>query len=162
MHPDEFVGPDSPADELLTVARRRASEWLGSRVLAAAATAQVSIASDDPEFRAVVDDAVQTLLDDLAVLLGADVDDQRTNPLSLFRDAVIRPTGWLLERGARPPVAGRSVTDPFISDRFPDDVFGLGPATWSDIHPDLHGPGIAWGAWKAMTVLTRRREEGLR
>jgi hypothetical protein len=44
----------------------------------------------------------------------------------------------------------------------PDDLYGLGPATWSDIDPAMHDPGIAWGAWKAMTVLQRRRDEGRR
>jgi hypothetical protein len=38
----------------------------------------------------------------------------------------------------------------------------LGPATWSDVHPDLQEPGLAWGAWKAMVVLRRRRDEGRR
>jgi hypothetical protein len=41
-------------------------------------------------------------------------------------------------------------------------VFGLGPASWTDVDPELHEPGITWGAWKAMTVLRRRRDEGLR
>jgi hypothetical protein len=35
-------------------------------------------------------------------------------------------------------------------------VYGLSPATWTDVDPDLHEPGIVWGAWKAKTVLDRR------
>jgi hypothetical protein len=100
---------------------------------------------------------VERLLHDLEHLLRTDVDAQRTNPLSLFRSAVVGPNRWLLERGVRPPGA-----DPYVAERFADDVFGLGPATWSDIHPDLHEPGIAWGAWKALTVLRRRHDEGRR
>ena len=50
----------------------------------------------------------------------------------------------------------------FAAAHFPDDVFGLGPAAWSDVDPELHDAGITWGAWKALTILRRRRDAGLR
>jgi hypothetical protein len=149
--------PIEPARWLLDVTAAVAPGWLRRVTLAAAARGGVSIAPDDAEMAAVVDAACERLVAQLSELLAADVDDQRTNPLSLFRDAVAAPTQLLLERGVRPPA-----TDRFTADHFPDDVFGLGPATWSDVDPELHEPGLTWGAWKAMTVLHRRRDEGLR
>jgi hypothetical protein len=50
----------------------------------------------------------------------------------------------------------------FDRETFPDDVYGLSPATWSDIDESVHDPGLFWGAWKAKTVLDRRRDEGRR
>ena len=97
------------------------------------------------------------LLDRLAQLLATDVDQQATNPLSILRGGVAAPTALLRSCGVPLPRG-----DAFASERFPDDVYRLGPATWSDVDPALHEPGLAWGAWKAMTVLRRRRDEGLR
>jgi hypothetical protein len=90
-------------------------------------------------------------------LLATDVDEQRTNPLALLRTAVEYPTVVLRDAGV-PPV----VRDEFAERAFPDDVYDLAPATWNDVDPSLHEPGIAWGAWKAKTVLDRRRSEGRR
>lgn len=100
---------------------------------------------------------VARLIDDLGRLLDSDVDEQRTNPLSLFRDAVAAPTALLRSAGVPAPPP-----DSFGAARFPDDTYRLGPATWSDVDPRLHEPGLMWGAWKAMVVLRRRSEEGLR
>lgn len=148
--------PD-PARRLLDESRRLAPRWLRRVALEAAARGGVDLDADDPELAAVVTAAADRLVAELDDLLATDVDDQRTNPLSLFRRAVAGPTSFLIERGARPPAV-----DPFAMARFPDDVFALGPASWSDVDPELHDPGITWGAWKAMTVLRRRRQEGLR
>lgn len=146
-----------PAQLLLEAAKRSASSWLRRVTLAAATRSGVTLAADDPELSAVIDASVGRLLRELAELLDTDVDEQRTNPLSLFRQAVEGPTGFLLARGARAPSVDR-----FAADHFPDDVFGLGPASWSDVDPGLHEPGITWGAWKAITILRRRRDEGVR
>lgn len=146
-----------PARLLLDAAARSAPGWLRRVTIAAASRGGVTVPADDPELADVIGASVGRLLRDLADLLGTDVDDQHTNPLSLFRQAVDGPTSFLRARGARPPGV-----DPFAADHFPDDVFGLGPATWSDVDPELHEPGITWGAWKAMTILRRRRDEGLR
>ncbi|MFP5487301.1 MAG: hypothetical protein ACLGHQ_03230 [Acidimicrobiia bacterium] len=146
-----------PARRLLESAQRLAPAWLHRTTLAAASRGGVQLGPDDPDLTDAIDVAVDRLLVELRELVTTDVDEQRSNPLSLFRHAVREPTALLLARGARPPV-----TDPFVADRFPDDVFGLGPASWGDVDPELHEPGITWGAWKAMTVLGRRRDEGLR
>jgi hypothetical protein len=94
---------------------------------------------------------------ELLELLATDVDHQRSNPLAVLRRAVRYPTALLREAGV-PPV----VRDEFAERAFPDDVYDLSPATWRDVDESLHEPGLAWGAWKAKTVLDRRRSEGLR
>lgn len=78
------------------------------------------------------------------VLLEADIDEQRTNPLSLLRSAVRYPTDVLARAGV-PAV----VRDDFAEERFPDDVYDLTPASFADIDPALHRPGLEWGAAKA-------------
>lgn len=90
-------------------------------------------------------------------LLATDVDAQRANPLALLRGAVRYPTEVLHGAGV-PPVA----RDAVAREQFPDDDYDLTPAGFADIHPDLHEPGIVWGAAKAHVVLRRRREAGRR
>jgi hypothetical protein len=94
---------------------------------------------------------------ELRALLAADVDAQRTSPLAVLRRAVRYPTEVLRSAGV-PPVA----RDEFAQRSFPDDVYDLSPATWRSIEESLQEPGIVWGAWKAKTVLDRRRAEGQR
>lgn len=81
----------------------------------------------------------------LAALLDQDVDEQRQTPLTLLRAAVRFPTAVLASAGA-PPVE----RDPFAARAFPHDLYGLSPASFADIDPALVGPGLAWGAAKAM------------
>ncbi len=88
------------------------------------------------------------------VLLETDVDAQRTNPLSLLREAVRYPTMVLRDAGV-PAVVRR---DDFAARAFPEDVYDLAPATWADVDPALQDPGITWGAWKAYVHLSRRRD----
>ena len=77
-------------------------------------------------------------------LLEGDIDDQRTTPLALVRQAVPYATR-VLEAAGVPPVP----RDRFESERFPDDAYNLTPATFADVGPDVAEPGIAWGAAKA-------------
>lgn len=85
-------------------------------------------------------------------LLDTDVDDQRSNPLAIIRRAVVHPTRVLAEAGV-PPVA----RDPQAERLFPDDVYDLSPASFADLHPSVHEPGLVWGAAKAHVILRRRR-----
>ena len=85
-------------------------------------------------------------------LLATDVDEQQTTPLSVLRGAVRFPT-QVLSDGGVPAL----VRDDFDASRFPDDPFGLTPASFADIDPALGPIGIAWGAAKAFEVLQRRR-----
>ncbi len=88
----------------------------------------------------------------LRTLLAADIDDHRTNPLSILRGAVKYPTAVLREAGV-PDV----VREEFDEAAFPDDVYGLVPASFADIDPSLANAGLAWGAAKAHVHLRRRR-----
>ena len=90
-------------------------------------------------------------------LLLTDVDEQRANPLAVLRGAVRYPTEVLRSAGVAPVRR-----DEFAERSFPDDVYDLSPATWSDIDPGLQERGIVWGAAKAHVVLARRRREGKR
>lgn len=144
-----------PAAELVRVARGVTAAWMRRSIVAAATAGGVDVAPMAAEIDELVSHESDRLLSDLAALLATDVDEQRAAPLSLYRAAVAAPTAWLRKNHAAPPRI-----DEFAGRAFPDDVYGLGPATWSDIDPALHEPGIVWGAWKAMTVLRRRRDEG--
>lgn len=85
-------------------------------------------------------------------LLLADMDEQRTTPLALLRGAVRYPTAVLRDAGV-PPVE----RDRFAEAAFPDDVYGLTPASFADIGPDLAEAGITWGAAKAFEHRRRHR-----
>lgn len=150
-----------PADELLAVAKRVTPGWVRRIVLDTAQRYGCGPDRSIAELGADVDVMAQELgarlIAELAELFATDVDEQRTNPLSLYRAAVVGPTALLREYGVPVPPS-----DAFGAEHFPDDLYGLGPAGWSDIDPELQQPGLVWGAWKAMTVLRRRREDGLR
>lgn len=147
-----------PADQLLGAVALVLEPWL-VRCVEQAATAQLGRAPesllDAARQRAAQDGPA--VMERLEALLAADVDEQRTNPLSVLRAAVAGPTAVLA--GAGVPPAPR---DGFQERAFPDDPYGLSPATWSDVDPTLHEPGLMWGAWKASVVLARRRAEGRR
>jgi hypothetical protein len=88
-------------------------------------------------------------------LLARDIDDQATTPLALLRDAVGPATAVLRGVGAEPVDR-----DDFARRTFPDDDYGLVPAAFEDIAPELREPGLEWGAAKAFVHLRRRRAEG--
>lgn len=81
---------------------------------------------------------------EVRALLGADIDDQRANPLSFVRRAVSYPTDVLREAGV-PPVE----RDSFAEERFPEDDYDLTPTSFADLDPALREPGLMWGAAKA-------------
>jgi hypothetical protein len=83
-------------------------------------------------------------------LVATDVDQQRGTPLTILRQAVRYPTEVLLRAGV-PPVE----RDGFEERAFPDDLYGLTPASFADIDPRLVEPAVAWGAAKAWEHLRR-------
>ena len=101
----------------------------------------------------VIGDATRVTLDRLRQLLETDVLEQRHNPLQIIRSATESVTAELRDLGARPVER-----DEFQQRSFPGDAFGLCPATWVDIDESLAEVGLEWGAWKAATVITRRRD----
>ena len=90
-------------------------------------------------------------------LLDLDIDAQPTTPLTLIRGAVSHAAEVLSAHGVPEPRR-----DDFAVTTFPDDVYDLAPATFDDVSPDLHDPGLRWGAAKAHVHLKRRRAAGQR
>ena len=86
-------------------------------------------------------------------LLESDMDQQNTNPMSILREAVKYPTE-VLKNHSVPPVE----RDEFAENNFPDDLYALTPTAFSDFGQTVHDLGIAWGAAKAHTHLSRRRQ----
>ncbi len=91
----------------------------------------------------------------LRALVDTDLDSQRTNPLSLLRDST-RFAHEVLAGAGVPPV----LRDQFSTRSFPDDDYGLVPASWEQVDPSLHEIGLTWGAAKAFLFKARRRAEG--
>jgi hypothetical protein len=111
------------------------------------------------DFMSLVETVIQEtsaqIQGDLLSLLSTDVDLQRFNPLQVIREANVFANRAL--DTARVPVPHR---DEFDAQVMPHDTYAFGPLTWRDLSDDVHDAGISWGAWKAATVLTRRRAEG--
>jgi hypothetical protein len=109
--------------------------------------------------RDAVDDAGRRLQSEVGprvrALLESDIDEQRTTPLALIRHAVAVPTAILHDAGVEPVPR-----DEFEERAFPADVYRLTPATFADVDPALHEPGLRWGAAKAFVFKQRRRREG--
>lgn len=101
--------------------------------------------------RGTVDDIARGL----STLLAEDVDRQRSNPLHVLRQSTGAVTELLNEWNV-----AHVHRDEFDVSAMPNDVYGLGPFTWKDLSDEVHDAGITWGAWKAATVLQRRRAEG--
>lgn len=120
----------------------RWSQWSGKQgedeVLAAARSAG----------ERVRDEVVAELRD----LLGQDPEQQHTNPLAVIRRAGRHVTEALRSIGV-PPV----VRDAHAERIHPTDDYDIAPASFADIDPSLHEPGIVWGAAKAHVILHRRR-----
>ena len=159
--PDEASAKEAPDDavdppaELLAAAAAAVPGWLGRAVEAACRDGGVDTSAIREDLDRIVVDGSQRLLSELGVLLATDVDEQRSTPLTVCRDVGAAAAAELVRLGAEPPGALPLGVPPA-------EAFGLAPASWADIDPSLHEPGITWGAWKAMTVLRRRRDEGLR
>ena len=96
--------------------------------------------------------AAEQIRVDLDALFALDLDEQRTNPLHLVRRLVVHPTEVLADAGV-----GEVVRDGDAERMFPDDVYDLTPGAFTDLAPDLHELGLAWGAAKAKAHLARRR-----
>ncbi len=88
-------------------------------------------------------------------VITADVDLSAGSPLAVLRDGVGPMNSLLREIGLPPP--GRDRTAMAM---FPGDTYDLGPASFTDIHPDLQDAGIAWGAARAHVHLHRHAGRG--
>ncbi|HUI04765.1 MAG TPA: hypothetical protein VLZ77_14595 [Acidimicrobiales bacterium] len=88
----------------------------------------------------------------LEALLAMDVDAQGATPLQVVRDAVRYPTAVLRGAGVAPVARDR-----FAAERFPEDPYGLTPATLEALDPALAEDALAWGAAKALAHRRRHR-----
>jgi hypothetical protein len=124
------------------------------RILDAWAATPAGGAVDRAGLRTDAEDAGRRAADDVAVrlqsLLSADVDAQTTTPLEVVRGAVAYPTAVLRSAGV-PGV----VRDSFDEARFPDDHYGLTPASLTAVDASLTDPARIWGAAKAMAHKAR-------
>lgn len=150
---------DQDRAESLRVAVSQAyAPWLTARVTE---VARASGRALSPEARVQLSEIVRTVADDVlaefSTLLSTDVDAQRENPLHVLRRGSRQIAEFLAAE--KTPAPSR---DEFEERAMPDDVYGIGPLAWRDLGERVHEAGIEWGAWKAATVLTRRREEGKR
>lgn len=98
--------------------------------------------------RAAVNDVGRRLRD----LLGRNLDDQWTNPLSILRTASVYPTSILDAHGIAPVERDRHARR-----IHPDDVYDLTPGSFADFGPEVNERGISWGAAKAHLHLKRRK-----
>ena len=148
---------EAVSDELAAAVERALPQWCRAHVCRLITASGVAGEATEDELQQMVEACVADVMPRLRALLAADIDEQRTNPLAVVRTAVTHPTEVLKRLGV-PHV----VRDEFAEANFPDDVYDLSPAAFSDLGPELHQLGLAWGAAKAFTHLQRRREEGLR
>ncbi|MEM9466294.1 MAG: hypothetical protein AAGA90_13040 [Actinomycetota bacterium] len=125
--------------------------WVQRSLTVAAAVGGVQVVPDDvPD---VVAKTRLVVMPELRRVLEADVDAGAGSPLAALRAGVGPMTERLGAWGAaRPP------RDEFLDRQFPGDPYQLGPAAFSDIAPELHEPGLVWGAARAHVHLRRRRE----
>lgn len=126
--------------------------WLIGAVRRVAAAQQIEGDELLLDAEAMAEQARADVVPRVRALLDADIDDQATTPLALLRGAV-GPATELLRAHAAEPVD----RDDFAVEAFPDDVYGLVPAAFEDIAPELRDPGLEWGAAKAFVHLRRRR-----
>ena len=130
--------------------------WLTAQTRQILASGRVDLDSaTTAEIDAVVVAATHEATDALMRLFTTDVDDQATNPLHVIRSATRRATEYARSRGVSPVAR-----DEWDERALPHDLYAIGPIAWRDLGEDVHDAGISWGAWKAATVLSRRRAEG--
>lgn len=125
--------------------------WVRRLLISTAAAG--GVAAVEADIADAVDATRALVMPELRRVLAADVDAGAGSPLAALR-AAVGPMADALDGwgAARPP------RDEFLERQFPDDPYQLGPAAFSDVHPDLHEPGLVWGAARAHVHLRRRRE----
>ena len=161
LHGDMEKQPDASAlepyaDDLYQAVTRAIPRWITTQV---SEIASLSIDETSQEFQSALADVAkqthQEVSQNLLTLLVTDVDAQQSNPLHVLRASTSFATQMLQSFGAEP-----ARRDEYEMRAMPHDVFSIGPLTWRDLGEEVHDAGISWGAWKAATILTRRRADG--
>ena len=151
--PEDLAALTRYADDLVAAVEVALPIWV-QRVVAAR-WEQWQGGEPPPELTDAMQDAAAeaagAVVPALRELLAADVAAQPTNPLAIVRRAVPFPTRVLASTGM-PEV----VRDEQAVRLFPDDVYDLVPASFGDLDPSAHDPGLRWGAAKAYVLKHRR------
>lgn len=145
---------EAPAALLAAIARAY-PDWLECELMVRVGRAGVDSGAARAAVAAAVTEASAALAREMERLLSTDVDAQRANPLQVLREATAAAAGVLDSLGIAAPER-----DAVEARAMPGDRHGIGPLAWRDLGDDVHEAGIVWGAWKAATVLARRRAEG--
>ncbi len=136
-----------PGAVLADVAERALADWVRRSV------ARFDVELSNATVTADAGEAARfAVMGPLRALLALDIDEQRGTPLTILREAVRFPTEVLRRAGVAPVTR-----DPYEMQAFPDDIYGLKPATWADIHDDLADPGLRWSVAKAFEHRRRHR-----
>ncbi len=156
-----FAAPDDEAKLVLLAAELAVGIETHFEVWLLAAAASLLPAGSDPaaakQVLETVGEVANRVVREVSSLLSTDIDQQRANPLAVVR-ASLGPVGDALAAAGAPA----PVRDPFDKRIHPTDIYDLGPASFGEIHPDLHLPGLLWGAAKAHVHLARRAMAGQR
>ena len=140
------------ASELVSAVEAAIGPWIRGAVLSR--HSEPLPEAVDTEIEQVSGQAVAEIGTQLRQLLALDIDQQWTNPLSIIRSAVRYPTSILAALGIQPVARDSSAQR-----LHPDDVYDLTPASFADLGPGVHEPGLVWGAAKAHVHLRRRKGE---
>lgn len=136
-----------PGAVLADVAERVLADWVRRSV------ARFDVELSNATVTADAGEAARlAVMGPLRALLALDIDEQRGTPLTILREAVRFPTEVLRRAGVEP-----ATRDPYEMQAFPNDIYGLKPATWADIHDDLADPGLRWSVAKAFEHRRRHR-----
>lgn len=145
---------DQYSTRLLETSDRVVPQWVERLIQKHCDELMVSELKEGDRVSSVVARVGNEVHTNLRNLLLLDVLEQRTNPLAIFRQAT-RLISELLKTTGCAPV----MRDEFDERSFPDDIFGLSPATWVDIDETMVEPGIEWGAWKAASIMMRKKKQ---
>jgi hypothetical protein len=131
-------------------------DWVVNSISRRAGEANVLLNQDQVELAVLAGAQCRSQISPkMRALLLTDLDAQQGTPLALLRSSTSFATQVLQLVGV--PPARR---DEFEQRAFPDDIYAIAPATFSDVDERLQEPGLVWGAAKAHLHLQRRRSAG--
>ncbi|MBM3659143.1 MAG: hypothetical protein FJW95_06525 [Actinobacteria bacterium] len=143
---------DEASAAIVAGVARTLPDWIESRVaFIADAWGRLDDATRDAldlAAREVAGSASARVVADLQALFAADAAAQRSTPLEVVRSATADVSALLASVGI-PPVE----RDAFAERAFPEDVYGITPASLADLGDDALGPlQLAWGLAKTQVL----------
>lgn len=143
---------DEASAAIVAGVARTLPDWIESRVaFIADAWGRLDDATRDAldlAARDVATSASARVVADLQALFAADAAEQRSTPLEIVRSATADVSALLAGVGI-PPVE----RDAFDERAFPEDIYGITPASLADLGDDALGPlQLAWGLAKTQVL----------